>query len=84
MGIDERAKGVKFDVVYDSVENLEKGEMNDMAGQRQSSNAGDALGGEIKKKSTVAADGDGLQIVVYAGYGFRARGCVFERTGSGS
>lgn len=46
----ERAKGVKFVVVCDSVENLEKGEINDMPGQRQSGDAGDALGGENNKE----------------------------------
>jgi nucleoside-diphosphate-sugar epimerase len=43
----ERAKGVKFEVVYDPVENLKKGEVKEMLGQRQS---GEALGGEKNKE----------------------------------
>jgi hypothetical protein len=43
----ERAKGVKFDVVYDSRECLEKGEIKEIPGQRS---AGDALGGEKNRE----------------------------------
>jgi nucleoside-diphosphate-sugar epimerase len=43
----ERAKGVKFKVVYDPVENLERGVINEIPGQRS---AGAALGGEKNKE----------------------------------
>jgi hypothetical protein len=43
----EKAKGVKFNVVYDPIENLEKGEINEIPGQQS---AGAALGGEKNKE----------------------------------